>query len=339
MPSEVVRLALSYMAALERRESEITNQMAETWLGIERGLSSRVSKVAREIADLQAAGKPITQAWLNELNYYKQLEEQAANAANRYLNWAERYTQQQVLQSMEFGIDEATNLINAGRTRSMGYFAGLPKQQVESIRSLLIADAPLDRLFGSIVPGMGNNPIGNALLQGVSMGMPVKDIAKLMGNAASIPYKRSLLIARTETNRAHRASTFYTYQKYGVVKRYKRMASRRHACMACQLLDGTIYPANIPLSDHPNGACTMVPWVDGMNEPVWETGTERFMRMNEEQQRAQMGNNYFDAWKRGDFQLNDLVQLQHNPIWGDSPGLVPLKNLSPNWKYYVQAAP
>lgn len=332
---EVVRLSLFYGSALEQRDSYIMNEMADKWLGIERGLSNQVSKVAQEIADLQAAGKPITQAWLNELNYYKQLEEQAANAANGYISWAERYTQQQMLQTMAFGIDEATNLMNAGRTQSMGYFRGLPKGQIESIQALLMADAPLDKLFGSIIPSMGDNPIGNALMQGFSMGMPVKEIARLMSDSAAIPYKMSLLIARTETNRAHRASTFYTYQKYGVVKKYKRMASRRHACMACQLLDGTIYPANVPLSDHPNGACTMVPWVDGMAEPMWETGTERFLNMNEEQQRAQMGNNYYDAWKRGDFKLQDMVQMHHSPTWGDSPGMRPLKELSPNWRQYV----
>lgn len=332
---EVVRLALFYRSELERFNSEIMNQMAYKWLEIERGLSGQIDKVAQEIASLQAAGKPVTQAWLNELDYYRQLEGQAANAANSYLSWAERYTQEQTLQTIKAGIDEATDLLNAGRTKSMGYFSGLPKWQVESIQSLLMADAPLDRLFGSIVPGMGNNPIGNALLRGFSMGMPVKDIAKLMSDAAAIPYNRALLIARTETNRAHRASTFYTYQKYGVVKKYKRMASRKHACMACQLLDGTVYPANVPLSDHPNGACTMVPWVDGMKEPMWETGTERFLKMNEEQQRAQMGNNYYDAWKRGEFNLEDMVQIHHNPTWGDSPGVRPLKKLAPAWRTFV----
>jgi len=337
--SEVARLALFYKSALEQHDTDIMNQMASKWLQIDRGLAAKVNSLTDEIANRWIEGKPVTQAWLNEIEYYKQLEEQARNAAAGYVNWAQTFTQQQLLQTTAFGIDEATNLMNAGRTQSMGYFRGLPKGQIESIQALLMADAPLDKLFGSIIPGIGNNPIGNALLQGFSMGMPVKDIAKLMSDTAAIPYKRSLLIARTETNRAHRASTLYTYQKYGVVKKYKRMASRKHACMACQLLDGTVYPANIPLSDHPNGACTMVPWVDGMKEPTWETGTERFMNMNEEQQRAQMGNNYYDAWKRGDFKLQDMVKINHNSTWGDSPGLVPLKTLSPNWKSYRAAAP
>lgn len=79
----------------------------------------------------------------------------------------------------------------------------------------------------------------------------------------------------------------------------------------------------------------MVPWVNGMKEPMWETGTERFNNMPEEGQREMMGNNYYDAWKRGDFQLKDMVQMHHSPTWGDSPGLVPLGKLSPNWKSYA----
>lgn len=332
--SEVARLALMHASALEQRDAGIINEMASKWVHIQKGLEGQVNKVAQEIAALQAQGKPVTQAWLNELSYYKQLEEQAKNAALGYVNWAQTYTQHQMLQTMAIGMDNATGMLNAGRTKAMDYFRGLPKTQVEAIQSLLMADAPLDKLFNSIIPG-GSNLIGNALMQGLSWGMPNKEIAKLMSNAAAIPYNRSLLITRTEINRAYRASTLYTYQKYGVVGKYKRMCSRRHACMACQLLDGTVYPANIPLSDHPNGACTMVPWVNGMNEPMWETGTERFLNMNEEQQRAQMGNNYYDAWKRGDFQLKDMVQMHHSPTWGDSPGLVPLGKLSPNWKSYA----
>ncbi len=41
-----------------------------------------------------------------------------------------------------------------------------------------------------------------------------------------------------------------------------------------------------------------------------------------------MGNNYYDAWKRGDFKLEDMVTVKQNLIWGANQGIVPLKELS-----------
>ena len=105
--------------------------------------------------------------------------------------------------------------------------------------------------------------------------------------------------------------------------------------MACLLLDGTVYSSQTALEDHPNGGCTMVPWVDGTEEPMWQTGKDYFEKLPEAEQRARMGNNYYDAWKRGDFKLEDMVTVKQNPIWGGNPGIVPLKELSPDWKSYM----
>ena len=332
----VVSLSLQHAKDLENKVEDVTHAMANQWLYVSRGLDDKISDLAREIRDLQAQGKEVTEAWLNEQKYYRSLYEQSRNQIGKYVDWSESYTEQQLLQAALIGIDGASETVMS-MTKSMGYFKGLPASQIESIQAITRRDAPLGQLFQSIKESNfgGIHPLTESLMTGLSMGMPMSEIAKLMQNAVNIPYSRSLLIARTEVNRAHRSATLYTYQKYDVVKKYKRMASKKHACMACMLLDGTVYPANVPLADHPNGGCTMVPWVDGMKEPMWETGTERFMKMNEEQQRAQMGNNYYDSWKRGDFKLQDMVQMHHNPTWGDNPGVRPLKQLSPNWRQYA----
>ena len=73
MPVEIVELALKHQRELEAFNLTVTEQMANKWWQINVGLSNKVDSVIDEIRLLQSQGKPITQAWLNELSYYKQL--------------------------------------------------------------------------------------------------------------------------------------------------------------------------------------------------------------------------------------------------------------------------
>lgn len=333
---QVVQLSLEHAQALDAMVYENTMYMSGRWVTIRNRLQNKADEVAKEIYALQQSGKEVTQAWLNEQAYYRALAEQADNAAGQYAGWSANYTQQQIIKAAKFSTDEATLI--AGRlydTTAMGYFKGLPQAQVESIQAITLRDAPLDKLFQSISPNHYDE-LTNSLMTGLSMGMPMTEIAGLMMNVVDITYKRALLISRTEVNRAHRSATLRTYQEYEVPY-YRRLASREHACFACMMLDGTLYSSKEALDDHPNGACQKVPVLDPDSKSTdWEHGKERFEKMSEAEQREIMGNNYFDAWKRGDFTLDQMVVVRQNPVWGGSPGVRPLKELSPNWKSYRQ---
>lgn len=332
---EVVRLALQHAKDLENKVEDVTHAMANQWLYISHGLDDKITQVSREISNLQAQGKPVTEAWLNEQKYYKALYEQSRNQIAQYVDWGESYTEQQVLQAALLGIDHASEMY-LHTTQGMGYFKGIPAPQIESIQAITMRDAPLGQLFQSIkLSYMGVHPLTEALMNGLAMGMPMNKIAELMTQAVNMPFKRSLLIARTEINRAHRSSTLQTYRE-AEIPYYRRLASRGHACFACMMLDGTLYTSQQALDDHPNGACVMVPVLDPDDPSTdWKRGRQRFEEMDEPHQREIMGNNYYDAWKRGDYRLSQVVQIKQNSIWGGSPGLVPLKTLSPNWRQYA----
>lgn len=336
---EVVQLSLMHAKALDLMLYDNMMLMSGRWTTIRNRLQDKADEVAKEIYALQQSGKEVTQAWLNEHAYYRALAEQADNAAGQYAGWSANYTQQQIIKAAKFSTDEATLI--AGRlydTTAMGYFKGLPQAQVESIQAITLRDAPLDKLFKSISPNHYDE-LTNSLMTGLSMGMPMTEIAGLMMNVVDITYKRALLISRTEVNRAHRSATLRTYQQYEIPY-YRRIASRGHACFACMMLDGMLYTSKEALDDHPNGACQMVPVLDPDSKSTdWEHGKERFEKMSEAEQRKIMGNNYFDAWKRGDFTLDQMVVVRQNPVWGGSPGVRPLKELSPNWRMYAPKRP
>ena len=99
--------------------------------------------------------------------------------------------------------------------------------------------------------------------------------------------------------------------------------------MACLLLDGQVYTIASALEDHPNGACTMIPIVDGVDEPSWEYGRNYFMGLSPEEQEARMGSSYYKAWKAGDIKLSDMVGIKENGKWGNNPYVKPLSALVP----------
>jgi hypothetical protein len=85
------------------------------------------------------------------------------------------------------------------------------------------------------------------------------------------------------------------------------------------MLDGQRFETAEELTDHPRGKCTAVPWVQGVRPPVWETGKQYFNKLSADQQRELMGDEKYAAWKDGQFKLDDLAQMTHSKVWGDSP--------------------
>lgn len=330
MTSQVVSAALWQKLSLQQRQERTVAEMTRHWEEIRRSLDWYAEQTLQEIRLRFPTGE-VPAEWLNELSAYRQLSEQADNAIRDMNGYSYKLTSEQIISEIRLAQDEALGTISAARGRGMGYFAGLPVGQIEAIAGATSVGQPLAVLFDAILPD-GKEQITAALMEGLARGQPTSVIARSMVERFNMPLTRASLIARTEVNRAHRSSTLATYREYGV-RRFKRIASKEHACMACLMLDGQVYYSeNGELEDHPNGACAMVPWVEGADEPTWEYGKDYFATLTPDEQRRRMGSAYYEAWQRGDYKLGALVTIKPNRIWGGAPQVTPLKDLSPDWQ-------
>lgn len=321
---EIIRLALFYKSALDNLNTAAVHDLANRYVGINNGLNAQVNQLLNEIA---ALGKTPTENWIRELQYYQSLQEQAINQLSGFSGDAYQYYYQQSSEAIKFGFAQARDLVMASYPlETMAYFKGLPTPQIEALYSLVNTDT-VKRLFNSITPDAVSR-IESTLFNGLAMGKPYKVIGDELAKIIQMPLSRAITITRTELNRAHRLSSLSFYQQYGV-KRYKRMASKGHACMACLLLDGQIYSSEQMLEDHPNGACFMVPIVEGAPEPEWEYGKDYFLRLSPEEQAQRMGAKYYEAWQSGQFKLEELTTIKENHIWGNTPQVKPLSEFAP----------
>ncbi|MFH1486074.1 MAG: hypothetical protein ABIH46_08390 [Chloroflexota bacterium] len=82
----------------------------------------------------------------------------------------------------------------------------------------------------------------------------------------------------------------------------------RVTCLACIMLGGTIYTPEQARGwrDHPHGQCWLSPtWI---NESTID-GEKWFLGLDDKTQREMMGEEFWEAWKRGEFALGDLVKF------------------------------
>jgi hypothetical protein len=322
----VVSTLRQFRVALGLRKDALVESMAGQWLEIENRLDAQIGLLAREMTDLQAAGKPITEQLVWRQQRYQVLKGQMQTEIAKYNAEAVKTISQAQTFNATLGIDAAQaaitaqigpfgtafNRVNIGAVESMIGFAG----DGSPLRSLLAEDYP-DAVDGLL----------KALINGVARGESPIQTARAMKDGMAGGLQRALVIARTETARAYRMASTEQYRQSGVVRGFRRLVFRQEACLACLFLDGELFDLASELDDHPNGRCVAICLVNGVSDPTWETGKQWFEKLTPEEQEAKMGPGMFAAWKDGKIELSDLAAKQHSDVWGSSPAVPSLKTL------------
>lgn len=166
----------------------------------------------------------------------------------------------------------------------------------------------------------------DALISGVAQGQSADQISRLMAEGTGLGLDRSLLIARTEINRAYRAGATEQYRESGVTIGFMRLVARDEACLACIALDGEKFETADEMDDHPNGRCTVVPIINGEPPPTWERAQDWFAAQPESRQLEIMGPTRLEMYKAG-MPIESFAGKAHSDEWGDSPRIIPLKEL------------
>ena len=277
---DIEQVVREYRAALLREELRHMEEMAEVWARMSKGLMKDIEGLSAEVAELAKTGEKIPIGKVHKLDSYKRT---LAQVQEQSLAFAD-YTAGKVGSLQEaygaLGLAEVVSVVElaylnaTGDTLAVGMLSDL--EAVEALKAGFAADgSPLRELMLQKYPEMLDQ-IEDVLESGLLRGLSPKEIAKRLSAATEIPLGNALRLARTETLRAYREATRATYEDSGVVTEYKRMATKdSRTCMACIVLDGKVYPVKQSMGDHPNGRCSMVPIVGGL-EPEWQSGVDWF---------------------------------------------------------------
>lgn len=325
---EILQVLRNYRLSLIDRESVQTKRLAQSWFEMEVALNDQMQLLAFELLARKEKGDVITEQLIRRMERYQSLKNQLKDQVLRYTQQiAVPDIESEQLAYGELGFKQAAQAITGASAPSIGVqFDRLPVDAIEDMVGLLGNGSPLNTLLQEAYPDALDG-IAKGLLNGLAQGLSPDKIAYDMAQGMGLGLERITLIARTEQLRVWRTSTERQYQNSnGAVLGKKRLAAR-DACMACLVLDGEFIPLGEPLSDHPRGRCTSVPVVRGAPELKWETGKEWFEKQSEELQRERMGDQAFELWKAGAFQLEDLAMHKHSDEWGDSLATRPVIQL------------
>lgn len=316
----VISLANQFRAALLRRETTQMQEMATRWLQVERVLDLAFTALAFEA---QANG-PLNDAKLAQMERYRAMLAQVQAELARYDQYAATLMTAEQGKNLTQGIDDGNALLSAAGA-TPGYRISMAA--VEFAAGFAGDGTPLYKLLQA---GYGDTAaaITQQLVTGVAMGINPVTNARRMRDAFGMAFDRSLLIARTEQIRPYRMASLGQYKESGVVRGYRRVASKSlRTCIACLISDGQFYSLDVPFEEHPQGRCTAIPVVIGMPEIEYETGKVWFMKQQESVQRQLMGVGKFSAWKAGKFDLDQIVKRHEDETWGNSLVPTPLADL------------
>lgn len=326
--SEVVKAIRKQREEIARNELDTLRRMARLWVPSYRYLQEQVSALMRIIQDKQNKGDPVEMEYIYSLRRYQTMMEQAAVTIRKYNKAIAGLINGAEAEATDLGQSNASSVISIAEP-DHELWTRVNRRETTIAAGMTAEGSPLDSLleksFGQMKEGMEQ-----ALITGISTGQGSAWIADQIMQAAQIPERRALLIARTEVNRAYRQSNWNQMRSSRAVLGYRRMCYPDTACFACLMLDKEFYPIDSEPCDHPNGKCSFVPVTrhfDPGNDPGWQGGREYFDSLPEDAQRKLMGPGRFDLWKQGGVDPRDMVWIKPNKVWGGSPAIRPLEDL------------
>lgn len=325
--SEVVRIVREYRKELNRNESAALSAVSKAWVRVESEIKNEMLELAREITERQEQGLPVYDQYIHTSKRYISLLKQTQAELDWYNNKVIDVVTGYQRDNINLGLDAANEAILQSYDVASPSWTKLNISGFENTIGMLSDGSPLNRLLKKDYP-LAIEGINQALSNGIAIGKGYKQIANDMSSAAMMAYERSVLIARTEINRAYRLANTEQYRASGVVTGFRRLVYKPTACFACLMMDGDFYPVGQELWDHPAGKCTSVPETIGGNYAKWQTGKDWFMEQSAEDQRRMMGGSRYEAWKKSEVSdLKSLVYMKPNTVWGPAPAIRNLEDL------------
>lgn len=327
---DIYDLADQFRDRLLRHEREAASQMVRRYAGVYRRIQDEVSKILDEIDAGVAAGEAPSVAQLLQLQRLQQLQVQIRREVGEFAAWAQDQIQVGQAWAVDVAAADAERLMRA----AIGHmppgvvvsFNRLNRAASARIIAAVQDESPLARLLDSL-GARAAELIKQELVNAVSLGWGARRTAQAIREASGETLTRALRIARTETLRAYREGTRETYKANSdIVGEWEwRSARQVRTCAACWAMDGRRFPLDVPMSEHPNGRCMQLPVIDreklglppGTSNRGAETGAQVFERLSEADKKRILGAKY-DAYRRGEITLADVVGTRHSEDWGDT---------------------
>lgn len=366
MPTpDAIAAALKFRAQLAANEAEAFQRMATIYSRIAMAVAKEFTALADEIAAATETGKTLDREKILRFGRLQRILRQVEDKATEFGGTVANEVLLAQARSAALGETAAIELIEQSfppmpleaKRLLVGSLTRLPTDAIESAAGLLGDDSPLAtklrRDFGQAV----REQVEGHLLDGMGIGLNPRDIAvRLTLNlegALGTGLNWAMTTVRTAQIKSYQLANHATYQaNANIVPQWEwHAALDDRTCLSCIAKHGTLYPVTEVLRDHHNGRCAPICapisyaqlGITGVKEPTRprQTGREWFDKLPPAKQRAVMGPARYEAWKKNEFEFEDLSRPYKDEVYGQLFREASLKDLLGDKakRYYKQGQP
>lgn len=324
---ESARRFRQQLLARERRAaSAMVRYYGDTW----RRLQPEIRALQAEVDGMRAAGEDVSKARIGAFKRLQSIESQAQQELLQFTEYADDAIRGAEREAIAAAERDASALMRAAYPTDAPItirFDRMPREAVENLVGFLQDGSPLADLLADAA-GEAVEGFASTMVTGMAAGWNPRRLARALRSEFGMGLTQALKISRTEQLRAYRTTSLNAYRTSNVCTGWEWLATLSpRTCMACLEKDGTRYPLSAEFEDHVQGRCCPVPITKsyaemGIDAPepdfTREKGHDWFLRQDEGVQRGVLGDGKFDAWKDGQFKLEDVPKLTKSRIWGDS---------------------
>lgn len=318
MPSALEQQLQRHRSRLIEHEEAAFRELLEAYEVIERDLAREYRKLQRQIAEAQAAGETISEAWLYRQRRLASLLDQVKQQVERFGQTAAAITTREQRAAIRIAAEQTNDLfrvITGAATLDLG--STLPTRVIEDAVGMMGDGSPILNYYREKLAPKVAEMIRTEVIKAAATGTDFRTIASRLMTTGQITRTRALMAARTEVNRVRREATRQRYIESGVTTGWEWVASKSiRTCPACLWMDGQIFKLEDPFPQHPNCRCTMMPVIEGVERPPRTLGREWFERLTDEEKEKILGIEAAAAYKRGDVTLEDFRGWRNSKEFG-----------------------
>ena len=271
----------------------------------------------KQIQAMQQSGTQSGIAWLYGIGQLHNIQNAVHFHIDQFSKRARDAVDDLQLQAAKVGIDSTRSHLENATGKALVAYLGHVEAHMTNTST---RHSPLFAQFGS----QASKGVTSAIVRGVSLNTPVKQIAADVGKVLDSVLQRALVIAGEAMMSVFRGVSHATMQVNADVALgwlwIADIGANPSPCIACILMHGTKHPLSSIMQSHTRCRCQMVTYFSDNPDIAGQSGTDWFLAQDAETQQEILGNARYAYWKQGAFTLQDMLGT-------DSSGAIYVKSL------------
>ena len=336
MPPKLLDVWQKLKAQADGADSLVLERIANAYMSGAVRVDAQTTALIEQIEAMQKSGT-VTSAQIKQTAAYKNLIATVTRELDDYSAYMRTELSVAVTESAKRGMFAGNALLLAAVAASLGVeVKDVPKGTIltsndKSLDFLAKYLDPDGALFGKIynLSGFYADEIASGILERVGQGLNPRVIANWISDEYGYPLTDAMRQMRTSQLYSYREANAATQRENADVLQGVVWCAELddRTCDSCLSMHGQVFPVGSEANDHHNGRCAMLPWVNGAENPIEQTGEDWFKSQDEATQRNVMGDAKFEAWNDGKFEFSALSHEYENDVFGTMRGSTPLKDL------------